>query len=44
MPKRIVTIIFVLENASDKEIEEFIQKAKQLSGKVIEVHKVEGII
>ena len=44
MPKRLVTVIFVLKDASDAEVDELIERAKQLSGKIVEARKVEAIL
>jgi len=44
MPERFVTVIFVLRDASDAEAEEFIRKARELTGKIVEARKVEAIL
>ena len=44
MPERFVTVIFVLRDASDAEVDELIERAKQLSGKIVEARKIEAIL
>jgi len=44
MPERLVTVIFVLKDAGDDEVEELIRKARELTGKIVEARKVEAIL
>ena len=44
MSEKIVTVIFILKGADGAEVEEFLRKARGLSGKIAEIHKVEAYL
>jgi len=44
MPKKFVAVIFVFKDVDYAEVKEFIEKAKKLTKKIVEVREVEAIL